>query len=52
MLLRDRVNLERVSERLGHASPTITLEIYAHVMPSDQQQAVEVMERFFGAGQD
>ena len=49
MLLRDRVNLKLVSERLGHASPTITLETYAHVMPGDQQQAVEVMERFFAA---
>jgi len=28
-----------VSERLGHASVTVTLGIYAHVMPGDQRQA-------------
>lgn len=28
-----------VSERLGHASPTITLQVYAHVMPGMQAEA-------------
>ena len=49
MLLRDRVDIKLVSERLGHASVVVTLEVYGHVMPRDQEQAVEVMERFFAA---
>jgi integrase len=39
ILLRDRENVRVVSERLGHASVTVTLSIYAHVMPGDQRQA-------------
>ena len=27
-----------VSERLGHASVTVTLSVYAHVLPGDQRQ--------------
>lgn len=38
-ILRDRENVKVVSERLGHASVTVTLGIYAHVMPGDQWQA-------------
>jgi integrase len=29
-----------VSERLGHASVTVTLTVYSHVMPGNQRQAV------------
>jgi integrase len=39
ILLRDRENVKVVSERLGHASVTVTLSVYAHVMPGDQKQA-------------
>jgi integrase len=39
ILLRDRENVKVVSERLGHASVTITLATYSHVMPGDQRQA-------------
>jgi hypothetical protein len=31
----------RVSERLGHASPTITLTVYQHVHPGIGRQAAE-----------
>jgi integrase len=31
-----------VSQRLGHASPVITLSVYAHVMPGNQRQAAEL----------
>ena len=30
-----------VSERLGHASPTVTLTVYAHVMPGNQRAAAD-----------
>ncbi len=39
ILLRDRENVKVVSERLGHASITVTLTVYAHVLPGDQRQA-------------
>lgn len=40
MLLRDGVHVKVVSEMLGHASITITLQAYAHVLPSMHQEAM------------
>jgi integrase len=39
LLLRDGAPVKVVSERLGHASPMITLSVYAHVMPGMQREA-------------
>ena len=40
-LLLDGVPLKVVSERLGHAKTSITLDTYAHVLPGFQHLAVE-----------
>jgi integrase len=48
LLLARGVNVKVVSEMLGHANVTITLQIYAHVLPHMQQSAVEVMDGIFG----
>src|SRR5690606_21203271 len=34
-----------VSERLGHASVTLTLDTYSHVLPDMQQRSVDILER-------
>jgi integrase len=34
-----------VSERRGHASPTVTLTVYAHVMPGNQRDAADLFAR-------
>ena len=40
ILLADlRENMRVVSERLGHASVTVTLTVYSHVMPGNQREA-------------
>ncbi|HEY3715125.1 MAG TPA: site-specific integrase [Jatrophihabitantaceae bacterium] len=39
ILLLAGVPVKVVSERLGHASPMITLTVYAHVMPTMQREA-------------
>ena len=39
LLLRDRESPNMVSERLGHASVSVTLSVYAHVLPGDQKAA-------------
>jgi len=44
-LLRQRVPLKTVQERLGHASASITLNTYAHVLAGDDQQAMDVFEQ-------
>lgn len=38
-LLRAGVNVKVVSERLGHASASYTLDMYGHVMPGQQAEA-------------
>ncbi len=45
-LLAD-VNVKVVSERLGHASIQLTLDTYAHVLPTMQQVAAQRMDAFF-----
>ena len=40
-----------VSERLGHASPTVTLSVYAHVLPGDQRAAADRFAALIRAGE-
>ena len=48
-LLSQNVHPKIVSEMLGHASITITLDTYSHVIPDMQKEAVKTMERIFGS---
>ena len=41
MLLRAGVHPKVVSERLGHSSISLTLDVYSHVMPGMQREAAE-----------
>lgn len=43
-LLEKGVNIKVVSERLGHKSIRITLDIYSHITKTMQEQAVEALE--------
>lgn len=43
LMLLQGINVKVVSERLGHASVAITLDRYAHVLPSMQRDAAEVI---------
>jgi len=45
------VPVEVVSERLGPASPMVTLTVYAHVMPGNQRDAANLFGSLIeGAG--
>jgi integrase len=44
LLLAQGEHPKVVSERLGHASITLTLDTYSHVLPTMQQQAAERLE--------
>jgi integrase len=48
LLLSQGVNVKVVSEMLGHASITITLNTYSHVLPDMQDSAAEAMEIALG----
>jgi site-specific recombinase XerD len=46
-LLEQGVHPKVVSEMLGHASVAITLDIYSHVSPDLQRQAVSAIDALF-----
>jgi integrase len=47
LLLKAGEHIKVVSERLGHSNIAITLEIYAHVLPTMQAGAATKMEKMF-----
>jgi len=44
LLLSAGVNPKIVSERLGHASTTLTMDTYSHVLPDMQKSATEIID--------
>lgn len=44
LLLAKGVNVKVISERLGHSNIKITLDIYSHVLPTMQEDAVNKIE--------
>jgi integrase len=44
VLLQHGVHPKIVSERLGHAGVTITLDTYSHVLPNLQAEAVALLD--------
>jgi integrase len=49
LLLAAGENPKVVSERLGHATITLTLDVYSHVLPTMQQAASEKLEKMLFA---
>ena len=49
LLLASGVNVKVVSERLGHASSALTLDVYSHTLPDMQQQAADTLETILSA---
>ena len=50
LMLTQGVHLKIVSERLGHSSIGITGDLYSHVLPTVQQEAVERFGAAWSAG--
>jgi integrase len=50
LLLMQGVHPRIVSERLGHATTAVTLDIYSHVAPGLQAKVVEDLDRLFVRG--
>jgi integrase len=48
LLLSKGFSLVAVSRRLGHAKPSITLDVYGHLMPTDDQQLADGLHRMMG----
>lgn len=47
-LIASGMDVLTISRRLGHGSPTITLNIYEHLFGSTDDRAADVIERAFG----
>jgi len=43
-LLRNGKSIKAIATRAGHKDPTVTLQIYAHVMPGDDDDLAEVAD--------
>jgi integrase len=43
-LIAAGVDVVTIARRLGHANPTVTLRIYAHLFKKDDTEAIEAIE--------
>jgi integrase len=48
ILMAMKVPVKVIQELLGHSTITITLNVYGHVLPSMQEEAMDKMEHLFG----
>jgi integrase len=48
LLLRRGVNVKVVSQMLGHANTSMTMNVYAHVLDEMKREAADMMETLFG----
>lgn len=44
LLINNNINILEVAHRLGHASTTQTLQVYAHLFPNDKNKVVKLLD--------
>jgi integrase len=49
VLIASGMDILTISRRLGHASPTITLQVYGHLIDGADDRAARVMDEAFGS---
>ena len=52
VLLRGGIDVRRLSEYLGHHSPSITLNTYSHLIPDDEERSLREIEQALQAPAD
>ena len=45
LMLADGASIKTISERLGHSKASLTLDVYGHLLPTIQAQAVQSLEK-------
>jgi integrase len=50
MLIASGMDVLTISRRLGHSSPTITLQVYGHLIHGADDRAAQIMDAAFGRG--
>jgi len=48
LMLNHGIPVLIASKRLGHSKPSVTIDIYGHLMPSKQEEAAQLMDRLLG----
>jgi integrase len=48
LLLSQGANVKQIQELLGHSSSRVTLDVYAHLMPTMQREAMDKLDRLLG----
>ncbi len=43
LLINEGINVQEIARRLGHANATITLKVYAHLYPREEERAIKVL---------
>lgn len=53
LMIEQGENIKYIQAQLGHSSPTVTLNVHAHLMkPSNQEAVCRLEERVFGGNGD
>src|SRR5918994_1652291 len=50
LMLNHGIPVLIVSKRLGHSKPSITIDVYGHLIPSRQEEAAQIMDNLMFAG--
>jgi integrase len=45
LILNNGIPVIIVSKRLGHSQPSITMDVYGHLIPGKQQEAASLMDQ-------
>jgi len=45
LMLADGASIKTVAEKLGHSNPSLTLDIYSHLLPTIQEQAADALDK-------
>jgi len=48
LMLNHGIPVLIVSKRLGHSKPSITIDVYGHLIPSQQEEAAQLMDNLIG----
>lgn len=44
LLINEGINVQEIARRLGHSDATITLKVYSHLYPREEERAVRILD--------
>lgn len=45
LLINEGINAQEIARRLGHSDATITLKVYAHLYPREEERAIKILNK-------